>query len=152
MKRLGLALMLLIITIAPASAGAKEPTASLSGPSGQVEFGQVVTFAESWNNIPGWAWPMMTVGCFQDVNGDGFINASVGWNEDGVYLELLGPGGDAPRSGSQEISVLLGGGSSLWHYRPGSASCVAQAWYYSFSKDIRALGAPIYFESADSRL
>lgn len=117
---------------APTSTTSSIALASVNGAAGaQPTLQSSVTFATTVAGLSGNEWPMVVVSCFQDVNLDGVVDTTVG-GPDQVY-----GGMDSPSA-----SYLLGGGSSLWLVRGGSATCNAELFAYGFkggSETIRSL-------------
>jgi hypothetical protein len=89
------------------------------------KMGDSLSFATTVQPLAGWQHPMVGVSCYQDVNGDGVINTSV-TGPDVVYTQL-----DKPSA-----SFMLGGYSSPWIDRGGSAVCRADLYSYGFKSGI----------------
>ncbi|HSX14891.1 MAG TPA: hypothetical protein VLE72_03225 [Candidatus Saccharimonadales bacterium] len=79
-------------------------------------------------------YPRVEVLCFQDVNGDGMVTSTDALSPDLVY----GEGGSANQTYQKQISgfpgFILGGSSSKWLTRGGSATCKANLFYYAKGK------------------
>jgi hypothetical protein len=89
---------------------ASAPSAHLRG---------TVSFAATAVNLAGWQWPMVTVWCYQDGNGDG-IHEFPNDGGDLVYAQM-----DYPN-----VDFALGGGSSDWLTDGGRAECKAMLYAY----------------------
>ena len=107
---------------APTSTTSSIAIASVNGAAGaQPTLRSNVTFATTAAGLSGNEWPMVVVSCFQDVNGDGVVDTTVG-GPDQVY-----GGMDTPSA-----TFTLGGGSSLWLQRGGAATCTAELDAYGW--------------------
>ena len=140
----------LAVTVAPAFAGkgagsatgtsrisiATVDGASLAAASVKPtpKLGDALTFATTVEPLAGWEYPMVSLSCFQDVNGDGVVNTSV-TGPDLVFAQL-----DKPSA-----TYTLGGYSSIWTQRGGgNATCRAELDAYGFKggkESIRVLAA-----------
>lgn len=89
------------------------------------KLGDSVKFATTVQSLPGWQYPMVAVSCYQDVNGDGKLDTSI-TGPDVVYTQL-----DKPSS-----TFMLGGYSSAWTDRGGSAQCRADLYSYGFKSGV----------------
>jgi hypothetical protein len=136
MKRLFLALAVVLLSLTAAHAAPKQPALTLSGPQEAVPtLLQPITFSTTWSGFEGSPYPAFAVSCYQDLNGDNVINTSTYWNEDGVYgsLFFMDGGSKAANSGTQSTTFYLGGASSPWTVNGGGdAECVAQGYSYSW--------------------
>jgi hypothetical protein len=85
-----------------AAAPTKAPTLKL---------GDTMTFATTVAPVAGWESPMVVLSCYQDVNGDGVVDTSLG-GPDIVYSWLDNPGAVFSLSGQGQTSrwTLRGGG------------------------------------------
>jgi hypothetical protein len=93
-------------------------------------YGDTLTFATTIEKLSGNQWPMISVSCYQDVNGDGRVDTNLLGPD--IVFGLL----DHPTSSFQLA------GSSLWSQRGGNATCHADLYAYGFkggSQTIRFL-------------
>lgn len=126
----------LTATVAPAFAGkgggsgtsrisiATVDGAALGGASVKPtpKLGDVLTFATTVEPLAGWEYPMVSLSCFQDVNGDGVVDTSI-TGPDLVFAQL-----DKPSA-----TYTLGGYSSIWTQRAGgNATCRADLDAYGW--------------------
>jgi hypothetical protein len=89
------------------------------------KLGDSLSFATTVQSMPGWQYPMVAVTCYQDVNGDGVVNTSI-TGPDIVYAQL-----DKPSA-----SFMLGGYSSPWLDRGGTALCRADLDSYGWKSGV----------------
>jgi hypothetical protein len=89
------------------------------------KMGDSVRFATTVQPLAGWQYPMVAVSCYQDVNGDGTVNASI-TGPDVVYTQLEKP----------SATFMLGGYSSPWTDRGGAAVCRADLYSYGWKKGV----------------
>jgi hypothetical protein len=85
------------------------------------KLGDTMTLNTVAGSMAGWEYPMTVVSCYQDVNGDGNIDTSI-VGPDVVFTDLEKPG----------TAVTLGGYSSIWTDRGGSATCRADLDAYGW--------------------
>jgi hypothetical protein len=102
-----------------------------------LHFGGEVGFATEAAGLAGWEWPMVTVWCYQDLNGDGVREFP---EDDGdlVYAQMDHP----------DVEFVLGGGSSDWLTSGGPAECKAKLYAYgnkSGNESIRELASTEWF-------
>jgi hypothetical protein len=102
-----------IATVDGTSMAAAKPTPNL---------GDTLTFATTVAPLAGWEYPMVSLSCFQDVNGDGVVDTSI-TGPDLVFAQL-----DRPSA-----TYTLGGYSSIWTQRGGgNATCRADLDAYGW--------------------
>jgi hypothetical protein len=89
------------------------------------KMGDSLTFATTVQPLAGWQHPMVAVSCYQDVDGNGVLNTSIS-GPDVVYTQL-----DQPSAG-----FMLGGYSSAWIDRGGSATCRADLYSYGWKSGV----------------
>ena len=89
------------------------------------KMGDALTFATTVQPLAGWQHPMVAVSCYQDVDGNGVVNTSIS-GPDVVYTQL-----DQPSA-----SFMLGGYSSPWMDRGGSATCRADLYSYGWKSGV----------------
>jgi hypothetical protein len=89
------------------------------------KLGDSLAFATTVQSLPGWQYPMVAVSCYQDVNRDGVVDTSI-TGPDVVYMQL-----DKPSS-----TFMLGGYSSSWIDRGGTALCRADLYSYGWKSGI----------------
>jgi hypothetical protein len=90
------------------------------------KIGDSLTFATTVQPLAGWQYPMVSVSCYQDVNGDGVVDTSIN-GPDVVYIGL-----DKPSA-----TFTLGDYSSLWTLRGGgSAVCRADLYSYGWKSGV----------------
>jgi hypothetical protein len=98
------------------------------------KLGDNLTFATTVPSLAGWEYPMVVVSCYQDVNGDGYVDTNM-LGPDIVYSWL-----DKPTA-----TFMLGGYSSIWTERGGgAASCHAELDAYGWKggkESIRVLAS-----------
>lgn len=105
------------------------------------KLGDSVTFATSVEPLAGWEYPMVSLSCYQDVNGDGVVDTSI-MGPDIVFVQL-----DRPST-----NFLLGGYMSIWTLRGGgSAVCRADLDAYGWKQgkeSIRVLASTTQWVAA----
>ena len=86
------------------------------------KLGDTVTFATTVQSLAGWEYPMVVVSCYQDVNGDGYVDTNM-LGPDIVYSWV-----DKPSA-----TFTMGGYSSIWTQRGGGdATCRAELDAYGW--------------------
>jgi hypothetical protein len=86
------------------------------------KLGDTLTFATSVEPLAGWEYPMVVVSCYQDVNGDGYVDTNM-LGPDIVYSWV-----DRPSA-----TFTLGAYSSIWTLRGGGdATCRAELDAYGW--------------------
>ena len=81
-------------------------------------YGDTLRFATTIPKLSGNEWPMVSLTCYQDVNGDGKVDTNL-FGPDIVFGIL-----DKPTNSFQLA------GSSLWSQRGGNAMCHADLYAY----------------------
>lgn len=118
----------------PSSAGSSIAIASVNDTatnaastlSSTVSFGSTMTFATTVQQLAGWQSPMVAVTCYQDLNGDGFVDTSDTSNEI-VYSQLNTP----------SATFSVGSQYSIWGERGGgSAVCRADLDSYGWKAGV----------------
>jgi hypothetical protein len=124
------------ISIATVSGSASTAAA---GPAARL--GDTLTFKTTVQPLAGWEYPMVAVSCYQDVNGDGFVDTRL-VGPDVVFTWL-----DHPNA-----SFTLGGYSSIWTLRGGGdAVCRADLDAYGWKggkQSVRVLASTGHWTAA----
>jgi hypothetical protein len=98
-------------SIAIASVNGTTTAAATTTTSPAPKLGDHVTFATSAGSMAGWEYPMVAVSCYQDVNGDGFVDTNL-IGPDVVFTWLDIPSADFTMGGYSSIWTLRGGGDA----------------------------------------
>lgn len=94
-----------------------------------VKFGASMTFATTVQSLAGWQYPMVALTCYQDLNGDGYVDMSNTSNEI-VFSQLESPGS----------TFSVGNQASIWGANGGgSAQCRADLDSYGFKSGVESV-------------
>jgi hypothetical protein len=106
-------------TIAIGSIDGTVVSAAATSPAPKL--GDTLTFRTTVGGLSGGEYPMVAVSCYQDVNGDKIVDTG-----------LLGPDIVFSQLGTPSATFMLGGYSSIWLNRGGSAVCRGDLYAYSW--------------------
>jgi hypothetical protein len=156
MIRVSIAALTVVLAVGagPALAGKRSPSTSsisIATVSGSVSttaagdsaarLGDTLTFRTTVQPLAGWEYPMVAVSCYQDVNGDGFVDTRL-VGPDVVFTWLDNP----------DASFTLGGYSSIWTLRGGGdAVCRADLDAYGWKggkQSVRVLASTGHWTAA----
>lgn len=141
MRKLALLFVVFTALLSAAIAAAAKPAATVSASisiatvngaayTGQTPaLGDTLTFNTTVPKLAGYEYPMVAVSCYQDVNGDGTVDASI-TGPDVVYTQLDHP----------SAVFTLGGYSSIWTLRGGGpAVCRADLDAYGWKGGVESI-------------
>ena len=92
-------------------------------------FGASMTFATTVQPLAGWQYPMVALTCYQDVNGDEYVNTSIS-GPDLVYSDLETP----------STTFSVGSDYSIWgELGGGAATCRADLDAYGWKSGVESV-------------